>query len=380
MDSFFFLPVGIIAKGLILAGPIVSTALFITTVSSEDPSIALVAILAVCAVSLTAAYVLQFLTRRLAKKAENPSQSELTYEKLFKILEDLLRPSVLNISLLHSSGVVLFAILAIRLDATDQFGGAPQRLDFGLKGYGDGMNIGLTNSSSTYGHVVQGIISALLASPAVSGSIARIFSSEERSAKSFVLRKPSMPVMSACQLVSAVLTIYPTYSLLKRLNKDADQFSRTSHMNNAAEWVLGYILGVSVGWLVTVLVQKDILKLSGVGDSDGSKLSQVVSCLKSTESDEIDASIKYGYGKVTDYAVSSKAYRVITYISAFFLVLLSLATLATGILTGLTWNADEVELKDKIDQDMIAKFFCIWFIITFVFSWFALKKWPLNKL
>ena len=296
-----------------------------------------------------------------------------------------MRPSPISISLLHSSGVVILVSLAIRLDATDRFGGSPANLDFGVKA-GDGENIAFGPSFASFGHCVQGVLASFLSYPAVAGVIARICGSRSSSyqgsaTSSFLLKKPNVYVLLFCQLVSALTTIYPPYSLIKRVMKDVEEFSVTSHMNNTTEWVLGYVLGVGIGWFVTVLVQKYFVELSGFREqNENGRLSQISAQLTVSEESNLGGNVEYGFGKSSEYKsmAPSILYSIVSILSTLLLSLVSVASLSTGVLIGLTWNFEEEKWADKLDQDMTFVFVCVWLAVTLVFTWFASRKWPFN--
>ena len=52
------------------------------------------------------------------------------------------------------------------------------------------------------------------------------------------------------RIVSCLVAVYPTYNLVKRA-LDASAFAASSFSNNAAEWAMGFWLGLSLGVLVT---------------------------------------------------------------------------------------------------------------------------------
>jgi len=388
MDFYIIAPVSAVSRAFVLSAPLVAIAVFIASVAANEPrSIALNGIMGCTAVVLTAAYILQLKTESSIKKASTPHQSEFTYKKIYETLQSIMRPSPSSISLLHSSGLILLVTLCIRLGATDQFGGHPANLDFGIKGYGDGDNVAFTLNFASFGHCIQGALASFLSYPAVTGLVARVCGSKSegidhaRATSSFFFKIPSVYVLLLCQLISASMTVYPSYSLIKRAMKDLEEFSRTSHMNNTTEWVLGYVLGVGVGWLVTILVQKHMLRLAGLTGSgqenDIGKLSQVSAELTVSELN-FEGNVEHGFGKSSEYRtmIMPIVYFIVSIVSTLLLLLINITSLVTGLLIGLTWNVEEEAVKDKIDQDMTAVFFLVWFVVTGAFTWFASKKWP----
>jgi hypothetical protein len=163
--------------------------------------------------------------------------------------------------------------------------------------------------------------------------------------------------------------------------KDVEEFSVTSHMNNTTEWVLGFVLGVGIGWFVTVLVQKYFVELSGLREqNENGRLSQISAQLTVSEESNLGGNVEYGFGKSSEYKsmAPSIVYSIISILSTLLLSLLSVASLSTGVLIGLTWNFEEEKWVDKLDRDMTFVFVCVWLAVTVAFTWFASKKWPFN--
>jgi len=362
----------------------------VASVAADAPrSLALNVISAITAVCLSLAYIIFFNTNAIVKKASSTSQCEQSFENLYQTLKRLMRPSPVNIALMHSSAIVLLVTLGIRLDATENFGGYPANLDFGLKGYGDGENIAFTKSSSTVGHFVQGVLASLLSYPAVAGLIARVVGGNSRrdvvgSSCAFLFRTPRISLLLLCELASACMTIYPFYSLVKRFMRDSTDFARTSHMNNTTEWVLGYIIGVSLGWLVSVWLVRTFLREAGLSknaehESYDSKIRRVTSILSVSALDTV-GNEQYGFGVASEYRETnlSKFYWAFAVISSILLVLLSITSFLTGIFIGFTWNYQEDDITQKVDVDLTIAFALLWVIVTFFMTWFASKKWPFN--
>eukprot|EP01083_Nonionella_stella_P121360 364580_1 len=159
----------------------------------------------------------------------------------------------------------------------------------------------MTNSATTLGHCLQGFLASFLSFPAIVGIIARLAAkrstdSTNSVANSILASAPSVPLMLTLHLAQACMTIYPSYSGIKRFIKSSESFSRTSHMNNTTEWILGYFLGVGIGWCLTVLLQCYLYKSGGLNTSgahlicggnddearvnDESKISSVIEMLK----------------------------------------------------------------------------------------------------
>ena len=116
--------------------------------------------------------------------------------------------------------------IAIRLLSSKRFGGHVSNFDFGSGA--DEHNRAFTPSFNSFGHCVQGCLSVLLL-PAV--ELALPWASE------------------VTRIVSCFVAVYPIYNLIKRA-LDASAFAASSFSNNAAEWAMGFWLGLSLGVLV----------------------------------------------------------------------------------------------------------------------------------
>ncbi len=118
--------------------------------------------------------------------------------------------------------------IAIRLLAAKHFDGHISSFDFGTKSDGE-HNRAFTPSFNSFGHCIQGCLSVLLV-PAVE------------------LALPEL-ALPCTWIVSCLVAVYPTYNLIKRA-LDASAFAASSFSNNAAEWAMGFWLGLSLGVLV----------------------------------------------------------------------------------------------------------------------------------
>lgn len=388
---------------LILAAPVIASGVFIAAIFAPAPrSAALCVISFLVAFSLSIGCYLLFRNASLVKKSKSrQNQDASSFPTLLSLLYKTFRPCQISIALFHSSAIVIAFILTYRLGATEMFGGAPQNLDFGPKSYGDGINVAFTTSSTTFGHCLQGFLSSFLSFPAIVGILARL-PGKSRSSNTYSIllaKKPSIFLLAALQLTSACMTIYPSYSLIKRLVKNAKSFSRTSHLNNTTEWVMGYFLGVGFGWCTTVLVQSYLLTLSGLntrglmcvcldcGNDCGSneeaemnyeinisKVMDVLTVLSETEESSPNTTHKYGFGNVQEYCcISSPAVvrysKLVTTLRTLLLMLLSVSTLLTGIFIGITWN-----------WNITVLFTGIYVGITIAAVWFSTGKWPFHNI
>ena len=134
----------------------------------------------------------------------------------------------LGAKLLILGAAALSIEIAIRLLASKRFGGHVSNFDFGSGA--DERNRAFTADFNSFGHCVQGCLSVLLL-PAV--ELALPWASE------------------VTRIVSCFVAVYPTYNLVKRA-LDASAFASSSFSNNAAEWAIGFWLGLSLGVLVAV--------------------------------------------------------------------------------------------------------------------------------
>ena len=133
----------------------------------------------------------------------------------------------LGAKLLILGAAALSIEIAIRLLASKRFGGHISNFDFGSGA--DEHNRAFTPSFNSFGHCVQGTLSILLV-PAVEAA----------------MPEWTRPVS---WFAPCFVAVYPTYNLIKRA-LDASAFAASSFSNNAAEWAMGFWLGLSLGVLV----------------------------------------------------------------------------------------------------------------------------------
>ena len=180
--------------------------------------------------------------------------------------------------------------IAIRLLSAKHFDGYISSFDFGIKSDGE-HNRAFTPSFNSFGHCIQGCLSVLLV-PAVEAALS-----------------DDMAVIS--RLVSCFVAVYPTYNLVKRA-LDASAFAASSFSNNAAEWAMGFWLGLSLGVLVAARARAPPPKPE--------------ICL---------ARVAAG-------------------------VLLCLVSLAAAVLYGLSWNkTDKAKREDAVDLAMLIVFLAV---------------------
>jgi hypothetical protein len=165
-------------------------------------------------------------------------------------------------SLIWAPSVALFFIIVVRLFAgAKDFEGVPENLDFGWK-YGlvpherdveDGdelynepaeKSLAFVVELNSYVHAIQGFFAALLAFPAVARGFAKPIGALPccgRMAKNIL------------DIAPYALTLYPTYSLIKRYIKAGEAFAGSSFGNNGLEWTGGFMAGLALGDFVTAL-------------------------------------------------------------------------------------------------------------------------------
>ena len=134
----------------------------------------------------------------------------------------------LGARLLILGAAALSIEITIRLLAAKHFDGYISSFDFGTKSDGEG-NRAFTHEFNSFGHCFQGTLSNLLV-PAVEAA----------------MPEWTRPVS---WFAPCFVAVYPTYNLVKRA-LDASAFAASSFSNNAAEWAMGFWLGLSLGVLV----------------------------------------------------------------------------------------------------------------------------------
>ena len=301
--------------------------------------------------------------------------------------------------LLLAPAVSLFLILVLRLfvGAAD-FEGVPENLDFGWK-YGlvphdreveDG-NDGLYNEPAeksiafvvefnSYGHAMQGFFAAFLAFPAV----ARI------------LRRP-LGSLACCgrlgrnlvDLAPFGLSLYPTYSLLKRYIKAGEAFAGSSFTNNAFEWAAGFIMGLALGDLLTALalwrsVSDDLEKRSKDDterdtSSDSEQESVSPPWWKFWEEDKTDT--PSDKNEQEDRKLKQGPTCCIGMLQRGLGILFQLTVFASAVLFGLTWHdcLDDspdlcINAKEDGDDDIPFGLLGILLAIPFVLNTWALFR------
>jgi len=313
------------------------------------------------------------------------------------IVKSFLQPSQTTFLLLHGPAAILLLYLTVRLFAVNNFRTQPTNLDFGPK-YGrvesDGSyenNIAFTPDFDSAGHFVQGFLAALLSFPAVSGWIARKIASIGMGGMVHFGR--ARLVLSFITLAYSILTLYPTYNMIKRIHKERPAFASTSYVNNGMEWAMGYTLGLALGmhltslmrWLLTVFYpmrhhegleafmhtfdtsRSSVASHQLLNDSEGCEEEDSESVMTphagscrhvNDTSDGSRENTKYAFGKLEEYipntaesGICSTSCRTILYniyyvdcfdiisiLSNCILAIFSITVLLSGIYMGITWN------------------------------------------
>ena len=155
-------------------------------------------------------------------------------------------------SLLLVGGLSLSLELAVRLVCAGRFGGFPAAFDFGLKckevharsfdvPYECEPNSSFLPEFNSFGHCVQGGLSLLLLPPV-----------EAAAASAGAPRLP--PRRPLVVLLSSLVAVYPAYNLVKRtVTYPVHSFATSSFANNAAEWAMGFLLGLSFSVAATAV-------------------------------------------------------------------------------------------------------------------------------
>lgn len=178
-------------------------------------------------------------------------------KKMMQLLETGLRPTAQSVALYFAPSISLFLIILLRLIASpENFQGDPSNLDFGPKygiTYGE-PNVAFTPEFNSVGHSLQGVLASMLAFPAVSGVMTQMLTCKV----SGWWTECNRILCSFIKLVACFMTIYPTYNLVKRLIRSADTFATSSFCNNSFEWAFGFMIGLALGNLVTIMAKRSV--------------------------------------------------------------------------------------------------------------------------
>lgn len=329
-----------------------------------------------------------------SRRLNRSRQRFISSIRYYNTIQPLMRPSQPVTVILYSSILTFILILLVRLFSVGHFGGSPELLDYGQKvskNKTSPTNIAMEELDfDTLGHVIQGALATFLTYPAVSGVLAKTatrvksYFTEPKyviSEKRILLVKPCLFTLNFIQLLQSCMVYYPFYSMIKRLRYTS--FAQTSHLNNCTEWVLGSILGLSLGSLVSSLVQR---KLQVMTTSQGDRSDILAALSVQVEEDvvvaETDEEInndsadnddkepgnvlhekkkttRYIFGRaseykgVTDYPLVVKIVEVVSIVN---LVVFAATVVLSGLFIGLSWNYDD---KDKANGGITVLYFLI---------------------
>lgn len=361
---------------------------FIATVAypvkNDAPrSALLIALLIVISILSGSAGYARYASDRQTKAhyAENSDQSVLQWGGVVKLF---LQPSRSVFILLHGSAFVLLLILTARLYGVENFRTQPTNLEFGPKDgiiQNDGSyeeNIAFSPRFSSFGHAIQGVLAALLSFPAVSGSLAHLIG--RIGMRGSINFNRTRIVLVITRLAYSLLTLYPTYNLIKRVIKSYPIFATTSYANNSLEWSMGYGLGLALGmlltnitrWLLIVFLPQeneggleafkrnfDISNEELPNKNGGLVDEETVPTIVLNQNERV-AEEKYVFGKLEEYApntAQSKSCLSVDFstfvigFSNFVLGAFTLTTLLCGIFMGKSWNTClEVDGDDCINS------------------------------
>lgn len=268
---------------------------------------------------------------------------------LFKVeLSDaILRTSSVTIVIIMAPSVSFFILLLLRLTVgEDHFDGDASMLDFGpLHGIEGGEpNIAFEKGSfSSFLNSLQGGFAAVCAFPAVSRIFAGLLGGHFR-----------RTILAVTFLCSAVMTLDPSFYIIRYFFEDDESFATSSFVSSSFEWAVGYCLGMSVGFVTTALVQRQMLLYMDTSDKNEIRNayhpnfddygydpydrhlgnSRYPSFYESDDEDYPISDEKMS--KIEDPRIPCNC--LIKTVHVFFGLFMIFTTFATAILFGYTWN------------------------------------------
>jgi multidrug transporter EmrE-like cation transporter len=132
-----------------------------------------------------------------------------------------------------TAATALSAQLVCRWLMSAKFGGIVMQFDLGTKPTGE-RNEAFTNELFTYGHILQSTLSALL------------FPSTDF----FVAKWPKYYWLK--HFLGLGSGIYVVYNTTKRTLGNFESFAQSSYTNNGLEWALGFWIGISIAYLLSL--------------------------------------------------------------------------------------------------------------------------------
>jgi len=176
-----------------------------------------------------------------------------------EVVRKFLQPSRSSLFLLHGPSLTLLLYLTIRLCATRNFRTEPVDLNFGPSPNhppDSGMYcMAFNENTASFLRAFCGFLAAFLSFPAVGGTLARSLANCCRNADETALftdLKCVRALLSLLTLAFSLLTLYPAHNLLRHiLDGDAVALASTAYSLQCTEWIVGYVVGVVEGLLVT---------------------------------------------------------------------------------------------------------------------------------
>ena len=318
------------------------------------------------------------------EKTEEPNSEhpQIVYHHvhLYKISQGLMRPAKRTIQIQHASVISMGIILGIRIFALSLFKSHPANLDFGSG------NSAFENKFDSFFNLIQGAMASFFSYPAVSGLIARVFTTA--TGDSILLKKPNVYMIWFCEILSSCMTLLPSMVVILAAAEDFANFSNSAHLRKMMEWMVGYFIATSAGLYFSCIVQRVLLLIGGILNAletnnrdadqaiayvvDKLVVQRPIDILDQDEEKEADPIITYGFGKGDEYkglinrGVEVGA-RLITRLCQLLFVV---TTILNGIFLGSTW---EYESDDKASIPLMSTLIGVP-IVVYGIIYFATNK------
>jgi len=398
-------------------------------------------------------------------QTNNHGSSRIKCRQWADIVESFLKIPQTTLMLYHGPAIFLFIILIFRLFAIHNFQTRPINLDFGPTNgilQHDGSYqfnrsfSSIADDGTNQIHilpVIQGFLSALLSFPAVTGSIARTFQlyclqctndgDNNHTGAATMKHKCTRRLVALLNLSYATLSIYPAYNLIRRIipiraDNYYPEFASSSYSSDSFEWIIGYVIGVVCGMLLTSIVGR-LLVIDLPSRYEGGLVAYMKSFEVSVrqrknreeEKEEVrlqqqkihtqqqqrpptapppiidttsKREVKYAFGKLEEYSstrtdvesccsswnaflhsiyhVDSLA--IINVLSILPLLMFTISTVVSGAYLGATWNLCAKDSENCINsrengtnmKDCLSYIFIILFgIVEGAYFWFARHKY-----
>lgn len=344
-----------------------------------------------------------------SRRSHRSRQKFISSIRYYNTIQPLMRPSQPVTVILYSSILTFILILLVRLFSVGHFGGSPELLDFGQKvskNKTSPTNIAMEEFDfDTFAHFIQGVLTTFLTYPAVSGVLAKVatrvrsYFTEPKyliSEKRILLVKPSLFMLNFIQLLQSCMVYYPFYSMIKRLRYTS--FAQSSHLNNCTEWVLGSILGLSLGSLVSSLVQRklqvmttcqgdrsDVLDALSVQVEVDAVVAETDEEINNDSADNDDKEpgnvlhekkkqTRYIFGRASEYKGITEyplVLKIVEVVSILNLIVFAATVVLSGVFIGLSWNYDD---DDKVNGGIAVLYILIAISNFALFYFFSLLK------